>query len=105
MANYSNIELTQLEQLKQQGQVQIVDIRAPEAYQAGHIEGALHLHQGNIAQFIMDADYDEPLLVVCYHGISSQSAAQYLAEQGFDEVYSLLGGMEAWARAGQEIVQ
>jgi len=37
--------------------------------------------------------------VVCYHGISSQSAAAYLAEQGFRDTYSLDGGFEAWLSA------
>jgi thiosulfate sulfurtransferase len=34
--------------------------------------------------------------VVCYRGNSSQSAAAYLASQGFSEVYSLDGGFELW---------
>jgi thiosulfate sulfurtransferase len=34
--------------------------------------------------------------VVCYHGNSSQGAAAYLVSQGFSEVYSLDGGIEAW---------
>lgn len=42
---------------------------------------------------------DSPLVVVCYHGISSQNAAQYLHEQGFDDVYSLDGGFQAWREA------
>ncbi len=36
---------------------------------------------------------------MCYHGISSQGAAQYLVNQGFEEVYSVDGGFEAWHRA------
>ncbi len=35
---------------------------------------------------------------MCYHGISSQGAAQYLINQGFDAVYSVDGGFEAWHR-------
>jgi thiosulfate sulfurtransferase len=36
------------------------------------------------------------VVVVCYHGNSSQSAAAYLASQGFSDVYSLDGGFELW---------
>ena len=36
------------------------------------------------------------MVVCCYHGISSQGAAAYFAEQGFNEVYSMMGGFEAW---------
>ena len=45
---------------------------------------------------ITKTDLDQPLVVVCYHGNSSQSAAAYLAGQGFSEVYSLDGGIELW---------
>jgi len=42
---------------------------------------------------------DKPVVVVCYHGMSSQSAASYLNEQGFDDIYSLDGGYSAWSLA------
>lgn len=76
--------------------VQIVDIRDDESYAAGHIKGAVHLHNANIQDFIAQADLDAPLLVCCYHGHMSQSAAAYLAEQGFSDAYSLDGGYEGW---------
>ncbi len=47
-----------------------------------------------------DVEFDTPVIVCCYHGISSQQAAQFLIHQGFEEVYSLDGGFEAW-RKGQ----
>ena len=37
-----------------------------------------------------------PVLVVCYHGVSSQQAANVIANQGYDNVYSMDGGFEAW---------
>ena len=37
-------------------------------------------------------------MVMCYHGNSSRSAAQYLLHRGFDAVYSIDGGFEARAR-------
>ena len=45
---------------------------------------------------IAAADLDAPLVVVCYHGNSSQSAAAYFIQQGFSDVYSLDGGFELW---------
>ena len=43
---------------------------------------------------------DTPVLVYCYHGISSQNAAAFLIERGFETVYSLDGGFEAWRADG-----
>ncbi|WP_027858110.1 thiosulfate sulfurtransferase GlpE [Marinobacterium jannaschii] len=74
----------------------VADIRDPESYAQGHMPGAINVNNENLPDFIAAADMDKPLLVCCYHGISSQSAAQYLAHQGFDEVYSVNGGFEGW---------
>jgi thiosulfate sulfurtransferase len=45
-----------------------------------------------------EVDFDTPVIVICYHGNSSQGAAQYLLQQGYDQVYSLDGGFEAWRK-------
>ena len=52
-----------------------------------------------------DVEFEQPILVMCYHGISSQGAAQYLVNQGFEQVYSVDGGFEAWQRAELPIVR
>jgi thiosulfate sulfurtransferase len=74
----------------------VVDIRDEDAYMAGHIESAQHIHNNNLQEFINDADFDKPLFVCCYHGNMSQGAAAYFAEQGFEQTYSIDGGFEAW---------
>ncbi|WP_415883495.1 thiosulfate sulfurtransferase GlpE [Neptuniibacter sp. QD34_54] len=75
---------------------QVADIRDPNSFAQGHISGSHNLSNENLHDYISAADMDKPLLVCCYHGISSQQAAQFLVEQGFDEVYSINGGFEAW---------
>lgn len=77
-----------------------VDIRDAHSYRQGHIPGAALLDNHTVADFIRNADLDVPVIVCCYHGNSSQSAAQYLSEQGFEEVYSMDGGMEHWRQSG-----
>ena len=95
MSEFKRIPPEQALALREQGAV-VVDIRDPQAFAAGHISGATHLDNHSVAEFIRNADLDAPTLVVCYHGNSSQSAAAYLAHQGFSEVYSLDGGFELW---------
>lgn len=75
---------------------QVLDIRDPAAFTQAHIAGAINLNNSNVDDVIRDADPDAPTLVFCYHGHSSQGAADYLARQGFSEVYSVDGGMEHW---------
>ena len=95
MSEFKRIPPEQAKALREQGAV-VVDIRDPQAYAAGHINGATHLDNHSVAEFIRTADLDAPTVVVCYHGNSSQSAAAYLVGQGFSEVYSLDGGFELW---------
>ncbi|WP_017939842.1 thiosulfate sulfurtransferase GlpE [Zestomonas thermotolerans] len=95
MTDFKRISPEQAQALRQNGAV-VVDIRDPQSYALGHISGARHLDNYSLAEFIAQADFDQPLIVACYHGNSSQGAAAYLASQGFAEVYSLDGGFELW---------
>ena len=76
--------------------VHIVDVRDEQSYEAGHVENAIHLSGSNVASFVQSADQAKPVLVYCYHGNSSQSAAAYLAEQGFEATFSIDGGYETF---------
>ncbi len=95
MSDFKRIHPEQAHALREQGAV-VVDIRDPQSYALGHISGSYHLDNHSLHDFIAKADLDEPLIVTCYHGNSSQSAAAYLVNQGFSEVYSLDGGFELW---------
>ena len=76
--------------------VHIVDIRDPQSFAAGHIIHAMALDNDNVQSFISNTPKNEAVVVCCYHGNSSQSAAQFLFEQGFTNAYSLDGGFEMW---------
>jgi thiosulfate sulfurtransferase len=98
--NFKRISVERaMKMMSEQDLVQIVDIRDDQSFLAGHIPDSFQLHGANIDEFMASANPEAPLLVVCYHGISSQSAAAYLAEQGFRDTYSLDGGFEAWLSA------
>ena len=73
-----------------------VDVRDPASYQAAHIPGAVHLHDGNVQEFIDGADKDREVIVYRYHGNSSLGTVAYFLENGFKNVASMSGGFEAW---------
>ena len=95
MSDFKRIPPEQAQALREQGAA-VVDIRDPQSFANGHISGSQHLDNHSLADFIAKADFDQPLIVTCYHGNSSQGAAAYLVGQGFSEVYSLDGGFELW---------
>lgn len=76
----------------------LVDIRDINAYQKNHIPHAKHLSQQNLEIFLQETDKEKPVIVYCYHGVSSQGVAKFLLAQGFAEVYSMTGGFEEWLK-------
>ena len=81
-------------------EVTLVDIRDPESFQAAHLVDAVHVNDANIHEFLETANRQQPLIVYCYHGISSAGAASFFSEQGFEKVSHIEGGFEAWQQSG-----
>lgn len=96
MEQFEQIDVTGAQQkIAEQGAV-LLDMRDPQSFAQAHPVNAFHLNDGTLNRLMTETEFDTPLIVMCYHGISSQGAAQYLLQQGFEEVYSLQGGFEAW---------
>lgn len=93
------INVEQARELLLEKNVCFVDIRTPEAFDEGHIAGAVRVDDLNIKDFLADCDRGKPLVCYCYHGYSSRAAARFFEERGFREVYSMVGGFTAWIAA------
>ncbi|MDG6895315.1 thiosulfate sulfurtransferase GlpE [Volucribacter amazonae] len=95
------VEITPEEawQLLQQEEAVLVDIRDLPRFSYSRPQGAFHLTNQSYGQFQDEYDFDQPVIVSCYHGVSSRNVAQFLLEQGYEQVYSLKGGFDAWVRA------
>ncbi|MFP2769103.1 thiosulfate sulfurtransferase GlpE [Oceanisphaera sp. KMM 10153] len=98
MEQFAHISVAEADTLLAEGHARLVDIRDPQSFAQAHAAGAFHLTNDTLVSFTNEVDYETPVVVMCYHGVSSQGAAQYLINQGFEEVYSLDGGFEAWRR-------
>ena len=81
----------------QNNKTQVIDVRDPASYQAGHIEGAVHVDNSNLQRFIEAADKTLPLIVCCYHGNMSKNIADFFHKQGFEKSFSLDGGYAQWS--------
>lgn len=96
MSRYARLSSDDAYQMLIDGPVTIVDVRDEESFKAGRITDSVHLDNSSMQHFINSTDTSIPVIVCCYHGNMSQSAGAYLAEKGFDEVYSLDGGFAEW---------
>lgn len=88
--------------------VQLIDVRTPREYNAGHIEGAvlLDISKRDVFNNGIDAlDKNRPVLVYCAVGGRSAAAAKLLADKGFSQIVDLNGGINAWVDAGKKTVK
>ena len=98
MDQFECINLENAYQKLQHKQAVLVDIRDPQSFALGHTSGAYHLTNDTLVEFMQQNEFDVPVMVMCYHGNSSKGAAQYLLQQGYEQVYSIDGGFDGWNR-------
>ena len=82
-----------------------LDVREPEEYAHGHVPGAVNLPQADLATRLAEVPRDRPVYLICQGGFRSLRAAQFLRQQGFEDVVSVKGGTEAWRTAGKPLAQ
>ncbi|WP_183100352.1 rhodanese-like domain-containing protein [Nocardioides pelophilus] len=80
----------------------VLDVREPSEWEAGHIEGAIHIPMMELTDRLGDLP-DTQTLVVCKVGGRSAQVVGYLARQGYD-VVNLAGGLHDWQAAGRALV-
>jgi len=80
-------------------ELQLVDVRQANEWEAGRIVAALHIPEDDLADRMSELDPARPVVTVCRAGSRSDDAAEYLRGEGFD-ASSLDGGLLAWKWAG-----
>jgi len=87
----------QLIQLMNRGAL-VLDVRPPEAFAAGHINGARQMPSNQLmtAGETLKRYKTKPVIVYCDGGSVAAAAVRQLTTQGFTQVFSLRGGLAAW---------
>ena len=87
-----------LEQAKAEGgALRLYDVRSQQERDAAAIAGAVLLDDA-VVEEIAALPRDTPLYFHCHHGGRSQRAAEHFIEQGFVEIYNVVGGIDAWSQ-------
>ena len=87
------------EQITNDQDVILMDVRRPEEWQSGTIHGAINMDIMNWHLFLENAnrlDKDKNYYVFCRSGMRSAQAMQLLDQLGFKHVYNLSGGLMSW---------
>lgn len=95
--NISPVELDKL--LKNQNKFYLLDVRLPVEHELAAIENStlIPLHELPHRWNEIQAEPDQTVVIYCHHGVRSWHAALYLEQQGFQKLYSLDGGIDAWS--------
>lgn len=96
MMQFTRISVQNAAELLQTQPVALVDVRDSVSFSSAHIEGAFHLTNETLSAFVDITPQTTPVIVICYHGNSSQGVANYLTTLGYQTVYSVDGGFEDW---------
>lgn len=75
----------------------LLDVREEDETLICRLSGSTHIPMNLIPLHHNELPDDAPIVVYCHHGIRSLNVARYLEHLGFDEVYNLSGGIDAYA--------
>ena len=89
-------QLTPAEAAALDGHV-LLDVREPWEFELVHIDGAVNIPLGQLADRLGELDPVVPVVAYCHHGSRSEQARLLLEGNGFD-VRNLAGGIDAWSR-------
>ena len=76
----------------------IIDIRDRNSFLNGHIDKAIHVEDLDIDNFLKDKNKNDTILIYCYHGNTSKSAANFFVQHGFEKVLSMDEGYSGWIK-------
>ena len=98
------ISVGDVENYRKQG-CQIVDIRSPTSFGAGHIPGSISLWRNGLSAFAgFILDYETPIVLIDDFNIRAGDIGKQFLRLGYDNVAGILvGGFNRWATAGKEI--
>ncbi|OHV44345.1 rhodanese-like domain-containing protein [Pseudofrankia sp. BMG5.36] len=82
------------------GELFLLDVREPEEWAAGHIDGAAHIPMGELTGRLGEVPRSARVVAVCRSGNRSARVTAYLVGGGWD-AHNLEGGMMAWAALGR----
>ena len=108
-AEIKNEGAAKVDELIKSGKYVVIDVRTPEEYAAGHINGAVNYDyysddfEDNLEENLTDKS--KSYIVYCRSGKRSLYSAQIMEELGYKDIINLEGGFLAWENAGKPVVK
>jgi rhodanese-related sulfurtransferase len=86
---------------------ELIDVRSPDEFKTGHIEGAqnMNFNGGEFQKQLETLDKSADIFVYCAVGGRSSKATELLKQLGFTKIHELQGGINAWKAAGKVLLK
>lgn len=91
--------------LKDRQKYFLLDVRTTEEYDEGHLENSVLIPVKELEKRISEIPKDKPVIVYCKSGSRSSQAAKVLTENGFTQIYKMVGGITEWIAKGYPTVK
>ncbi len=98
-----DLQPSDINSLRENPDVVVIDVREQYEYDEGHIPGVTLIPLGSIPNRLDEIPTDKEVVFVCRSGNRSNQATQFLQQQGFENIHNMLGGMNAWQKAGYDV--
>ncbi len=88
------------ELIRTRDNLQVIDVRTPQERRQFRIPDTRLVPVGDVIRGVFEADFDQPLILICAVGGRSYVAGKVMFARGYKEIYNLDGGIESWRKAG-----
>ncbi|WP_410508788.1 rhodanese-like domain-containing protein [Methanosarcina hadiensis] len=113
-AGIKNVNVEEAKKMVEKDDVFVLDVRTPSEFNSSHVKGATLIPVTNASgsglspDNLLEARVDEvpknkKILVYCRSGHRSVSASKILINAGYEQVYNMEGGINAWIAAGYPV--
>lgn len=76
----------------------LLDVREAEELAIAAVAGVVHIPMGEIPSRLAELDRDRHIVCMCHGGMRSRRVAEFLAANGYERVFNLSGGIDAWSQ-------
>lgn len=94
----TQLSAQQLQQrLQNNEELVLLDVREANEFAYASIAGSMHVPLRDVPGQLNHLNPEQDIVVICHHGMRSQHACLFLEQYGYQQLFNLHGGIDAWS--------